>query len=268
MYPHIHWDDCPDGSKFEINRFKDGPNQGHWGIVVRLPDDRRLWVSLGDPAEVVTSVDQNLARQILINLSDSTAAIKNAAEAEVRVKDLPDPQDLPMISWEKVTPDARLQDHPFRNGSWGVVAVLQDGEYLVVFDRFAEDSGYHTFSRDRDSARLAIAFLESALPSAPPFKEDSEDLPVEIAREMVEADLDEIETVAMGWLFRLYHGKRKTCICGSCRHEYNRRLDAIMVRYEEEYGFVPSLILNAVDETLSAWKARENVSPPVNWYRV
>lgn len=265
MYPHIHWNDCEDGAVFELKKFEDGPHQGLWGILSNLPDGRRLWVSLGDPAEVLRA-DRERVAKVLADLFDCTAAIRNAVEAESRLTVQAPERELPVISWRNVTPDARLREMQLGNGSWLVVATLADGDHVVVFDEFAQESGYRTVNKDRESARSAIVFLEATLPPVPPFAEGSDG--AEIPREMVEADLEEIDYIMMGWHSRLHLGKRETCLCSQCRHEYNHRLEVIMARYEDRYGFVPSLILNAVDGTLSSWKASENVRPPINWYAI
>src|SRR3972149_6517917 len=103
-------------------------------------------------------------KSTLSNLKSFSKMRKDAEDVgdwgEVRSQDLPDPRSFPIVHWDGVPKSARLQERQFRGEIWGILAVLPDGEHLVMFDSFAQDAGYQTFFSNRDAAQNTIAFLE------------------------------------------------------------------------------------------------------------
>ncbi len=274
----LHWDKVPEGAVISVSRFRDGSFKGTWGIKARLPDGRDFWILMSDPPDLVTVPNPVMCQTILTNLK-SLSKMKKAAEdvgswEEGRSSELPDPRSFPIVHWDEVPELARLQERQFRGEIWGILAVLSDGEHLVMFDSFAQDAGYQTFFANRDAAQNAIAFLEVVqtppdpepqveerlreVTSTPPFLPAS--IPAEVLKvpaEELARSLEEIEYIEMGWLFRIYHGKHRTCICRSCRDRYVRWLDKVAECYQYLYGGVPTEILTAIRFVVRSWEIVE-----------
>ena len=271
----LHWNDIPPRAAFVVTKFVDGPYQGCWGILAKLFDGRQFWVALGNPGEEVVSPNSEMAKSILRNMQSHAKLIKAADEMDNWKEDspsgLPHPADFPIIYWEAVPESTRLQRKQFCGGIWGILAVLPDGEYLVILEN-AVESSLATFHSDQQGVDKAIVFLEMLLAtesmveesspppaSTPPFLPES--VPSEelgIDRGEIEASLEEIDYLEMGWLFKLYHGKSRVCLCRSCRSWYVRRLESVADRYQNLYGDVPTEILTAVGFVLRSWEVIEN----------
>ena len=275
----LHWNKVPDGAVFAVSQFREGSFKGTWGIRARLPDGREFWILMSDPPDLVSVPNPVMCQSILTNLK-SFSKMRKAAEdvgdwGEGRSLELPDPRSFPIVHWDEVPESARLQERQFRNGIWGILAVLFDGEHLVMFDSFAQDAGYQTFFSNRDEAQDAIAFLEiiqtppdpepevegrlQTVSRPPPFVPESvpaQELGVE--PDQLAAALEEIDYIEMGWLLRLYRGKLESCICHSCRGWYVHRLEAITQRYRLRYGDVPTEIFRAVRFVMKCWEVVEN----------
>jgi hypothetical protein len=255
----LHWDKVPESAVVSVSQFRDGSFKGTWGIKARLPDGRDFWVLMSDPPDLVSVPNPVMCQSILTNL---------------RSFELPDPRSFPIVHWDEVPESARLQERQFRGEIWGILAVLPDGDHLVMFDSFAQDAGYQTFFSNRDAAQNAIAFLEviqtppdpdpqieerfQAVTKSPPFVPASIPAEVlEVPAEELARSLEEIEYIEMGWLFRLYHGKHHTCICRSCRDRYVRWLGKVAECYQYLYGGVPTEILTAIRFAMKSWEIVE-----------
>jgi len=280
----LHWDDVPFGTGFAVSQFKEGPRKGCWGIFASLPDNRWAWIALGDPAEEVVAPNPVMAQSILTSLR-SYSKMKQSAEemgtwGDKNTSGLPDPRSFPTINWDEVPESVRLQERQFRGDLWWIVASMPDGEHLVILDRFAEDAGYHSFSVTQAEAQGTITWLMMAQtppdpemgvaerPDAaahmPPFvpevlpdgplcaAEPTEPtdflLLASLARQR-ETDRNRLQELEKEWRYRLAVGKRKSCLCGQCRHEFRIEVTRIMNWYgkpsSESEQDVKELILDA-----------------------
>ncbi|GMR19362.1 MAG: hypothetical protein BMS9Abin34_498 [Patescibacteria group bacterium] len=197
-------------------------------------------------------------------------------------------QNFPAINWGDIPADARLQERRFDNGTWGVVAVLPEGDYLILFTKFDGEAGIRTFYQDQESVQDALTFLqflESLEPdpqieerlravSTPPFPHPLDGYSISLAdrrlssanldvsQEVIEDALEEIDYIAMGWLGHLSQGKRVSCLCSSCRQWYVRKLDRLLDHFLEQYQGVPWKIQDAVQQVQDDWVKKENAGRP------
>ena len=256
----LHWDDVPKGAVFAVSKFTEGPYPGAWGIKAKLDDARIFWVLISQPPQLVAVPDQVMAQSILRNLREYSRMMgkaKREAEDPFR-EELPEPRCLPVINWDEVPESVRLQARQFRGEIWGIVALMPDGEHLVMLDRFVQDAGYHTYSASREEIQKAVAWLEMTQTPpdpapTPPFVPEGEppvlsdfderehfaDILVAI-NEYSKKDRERIATLEQEWRRRLKEGNRRSCLCGQCRHEIRHKVIKILDWYEESMGYIPS----------------------------
>lgn len=290
--------------------------EGTWGICVEICGKEYLVDFKDEKLFPTRFVAEELADKALADLDSVFAYLRMNDSSGRREQEREwDVRTFPVLPWEKIPRGAVLREYKFSNGAWGVITVIEEGEFLVVFNESSEDAGFHTFYKDRESIRKAIDFLNVILESGPIERSGPEvyygdgtfysllelpgmhDSPVsstppaveqrlkavasdrtrplswssafgplepqapvlpQIPSDEVRADLEEIEYIEMGWLGRLRSGMRRSCICSSCRGEYQLRLYKVSDRYERAYGFVPSMIANAISDVERVWKRVEN----------
>jgi len=256
----LHWDDVPKGAVFAVSKFTEGPYPDAWGIKAKLDDGRIFWVLISQPPQLVAVPKQVMAQSILHNLREYSRMMEKAkGEAEDPFREeLPDPLTFPAVNWDEVPESVRLKERQLRGDIWGIVALMPDGEHLVLLDRFARDAGYHNFSANREEAQKAIAWLEmTQTPSdpapTPPFVPEGEppvlsdfderehfaDILVAI-NEYSKKDRERIATLEQEWRRRLKEGNRRSCLCGQCRYEIRHKVVKILDWYEESMGYIPS----------------------------
>ena len=230
-----------------------------WRIAVQV-DSKQYLVDFEDDLPS-TFLSEEVAQIVYKNLGDALAYLRSEEEKQV--------QNLPAINWSDTPPDARFQERRFDNGIWGVVAVLPEGDHLILFTKFDGEAGIRTFYQDRESIQEALTFLqflESLTPdpqvkkqpravSTPPFVPDPHLL--DVPRDVIEGALEEIDYIAMGWLGHLGRGKRFSCLCLSCRHWYVRRLDRLLDYLLDQYQGVPWEIQDAVQQVQDDWAKKE-----------
>ncbi len=195
-----------------------------------------------------------------------------------------DPASFPVINWDEVPESARLQERRFQGGVWGIMAILPDGEHLVLFDQFANLAGYQTFYADRENARNAVAFLEmlqappkvdpqvktrlDSVTTFPPFiggrdsaaggafslanfeeREHLEDLLVALDK-VAEEDCRKVQELEREWRRRLDLGSRRSCLCRQCRQSIRSQLDRILDWYDRGPGYIPFSLEQAANRLL------------------
>ena len=278
----LHWDKVPEDAAISVSEFREDPFKKKWGIKARLADGREFWILMSDPPDLVVVPNPAMCQTILTNLK-SLSRMKKSVEdrgewEEGDSPELPDYQSFPLVQWKEVQDSALFHELEFRgepSNVWGIIALLPDGEHLVMFDRLAEDAGYHTFSRSREEAQHTIFFLELRQTPPDPEIEVAEESPEQpalppaavpasipaeilgVSAEELERGFEEIDYIAMGWFSRLRHGKHVTCICRSCRDWYRYRLEAIAGWYRWRYGDVPTEIRMAANLVIRSWEVFE-----------
>lgn len=274
----LPWDEIPKNTVFAVSPFVEGPHKGFWGIAARLADGRRFWAAYDDPENVVAAPDRVMAQTILTNLREHSKMKQVAEEigdwVDASPSGLPDPRIFPVINWDEVPDSVRLQERQFRGEIWGIMALMPDGEHLVMFDQFVKDAGYRNFSATQEEAQGLIAFLEmsqtppdpqveerlrcstSSEPSVPPLlpapapaeersrsfdeREHFDGILSAINEDAERCRVEELGELEKEWRRRLAVGKRGACICGQCRHEFRYKVTKILDWYEESIGYVPT----------------------------
>jgi hypothetical protein len=293
----LHWDKIPAGTVFAVSQFREGLFKDMWGIKARLSDGRVFWVLMNHPAEVAAEPDRVAAQKTLTNLRSSSKMKASAEEkgdwGDDNPSGLSDPRTFPTVNWQEVPETVFFRGRQFRYEEiwgdqtyWGVVAMMPDGEHVVILDGFAKNAGYHTFSPTREEVQRVIDWLElTEEPVDPdpeiearlrdatsppnhkttPFVTDEE---LGIKPEELAADLEEIDTIGITWAGIVKEGRKFHCLCPSCRAPYERELDEIVAKYEKGYGLVPSLILEMVEEVRAGILRSIQDRPKIDWHQI